>query len=99
MGDVLIPMSTPKPKSAPVQQNIAVEPEDEERQRRIASLERARRSRAATLKTSAKASSWRLKRRLRGSRYWVNKQSKHCVAPVHLGAAPTLADAANASGH
>lgn len=54
MGDVLIPMSTPKPKSAPVQQNIAVEPEDEERQRRIASLERARRSRAATLKTSAK---------------------------------------------
>lgn len=54
MGDVLIPMSKPAAKTAPVQASPAVNTEDEERKRRIESLERARRSRAATLKTSAK---------------------------------------------
>lgn len=54
MGDVLIPMSKPKPRPAAVQVAPVVNTEDEERKRRIASIERARRSRAATLKTSSR---------------------------------------------
>jgi len=54
MGDVLMPMSTPKANKATVQSTPTVNTEEEDRKRRIEAVERARRSRAATLKTSPK---------------------------------------------